>query len=145
MSSSADMENALSNSIQQLAELLDRAEDAGIEEMVDILSDFPATAWKSTDPVNRQSRKAIMGRMLAKCLQAGDPIFERVSHAVYLALRAVVLGGKSPSSRKLTEMVLRPIGAVILAERVVEAAEVVGIAASVSNQVHGQWYTGIVN
>lgn len=145
VSSSADMENVLSNSIQRLAELLDRAEDAGMEEIVDILSDFPAAGANTTDAESRQSRKAVMGRMLAKCLQAGDPVFERVSHAVYLGLRAVVLGGKSVSSRKLTEMELRPIGAAVTADRVVEAAEVLGIVASVSVQVHGQWYASIVN
>ncbi|KAK4743272.1 hypothetical protein SAY87_001273 [Trapa incisa] len=145
VSSSADMESVLSNSTQRLAEFLDKDEDAGIEEIVDILSDFPAAGGKFTDSDIKQSRKAVMGRMLAKCLQAGDPIFERVSHAVYLGLRAVVLGGKSPSSRKLTEMALRPIGAAIMAERVAEVAGVVGIAAWVSVQVHGQWYASIVN
>ncbi|KAK4784260.1 hypothetical protein SAY86_018628 [Trapa natans] len=144
VSSSADMESVISNSTQQLAELLDQDENAGIKEIVDMLSDFPATGGTSTDPESRQSRKALMGRMLVKSLQAGDPIFERVSHAVYLGLRAVVLGSNSPSSKKLTEMALRPIGAVIMAERVVEAAEVVGIAASVSVEVHRQWYASIV-
>ncbi|PKI53029.1 hypothetical protein CRG98_026609 [Punica granatum] len=145
VSSSADMENILSNSVRRVAELLDRAEDSGIEEIVDILSDFPSAGGKATDPECRLSRKAVMGRMLGKSLQAGDPIFERVANAVYLGLRAVVLGGKSPSSRKLTEMELRPIGAVVTTDRVVEAAEVLGMAASVSVQVHGQWYASIVD
>lgn len=29
----------------------------------------------------------VVGRMLAKMLQAGDPVFEKVSHAVYLGGR----------------------------------------------------------
>ncbi|KAJ4825366.1 hypothetical protein Tsubulata_042957 [Turnera subulata] len=52
------------------------------------------------------SRKVIMGRMLAKSLQSGDPIFEKVSRVVYLALRGIVLGGSGPQGRKLAETAL---------------------------------------
>ena len=62
-----------------------------------------------------------MSRMLVKSLQAGDAMFERVSHAVYLAARVVVLAGNGPQGRKLAEMALRQVGAVDLTDRVVAA------------------------
>ncbi len=82
-----------------------------------------------------------MARMLAKSLQAGDPVFEKVSRAVYVAARGVVLGGSGPHGKKLAEMALRRVGAAVLTERVVEAAEVLVVAATVSVSVHGAWYT----
>ena len=63
-----------------------------------------------------------MSRMLVKSLQAGDAMFERVSHAVYLAARVVVLAGNGPQGRKLAEMALRWVGAVDLTDRVVATA-----------------------
>lgn len=146
VSSSADMESILSNCIQKLSELIDSREDAGIDDMVDVLSDFPNTTGKAADSEQRESRKSVMARMLAKSLQAGDPVFERVSNAVYMALRAVVLGGgNGPSSRKLAEAALRPIGAAVMLERVVEAGEALAVVAAVSVRVHEQWYVNIMD
>ncbi|KAI4342256.1 hypothetical protein MLD38_026899 [Melastoma candidum] len=142
--STADMEGILSGCIQSLVDLLDKVQDVGIDEIVEALSDFPRNG-EAVDPESRQSRQLIMARMLAKSLQAGDPVFERVSHAVYLAARAIILGGLSPATKKLAEMVLRPIGAVMLTERVAEAARGVAIAAAVSARVHEPWYTLIID
>lgn len=145
VTSATDMEGILSDCIQKVMELLDRVEDVGIEEIVEVLSKFPVNGEEAVDTKSHQSRKVVMARMLAKSLQAGDPVFERVSHAVYLAARAVVLGGNAPIAKKLAEMALRPIGAVVLTPRVVEAAEVLAVAASLSVRVHGQWYGCIVD
>ncbi|KAF2293851.1 hypothetical protein GH714_005109 [Hevea brasiliensis] len=109
----------------------------GIEQIVEIISGF-SQGDRAADPEKLQSRKLVMARMLAKSLQAGDPIFEKVSHAVYLAIRGIVLGGSGPRG-KLAEMALRQAGAVMLAERVVETAEILVVAATVSVTVHGPW------
>ncbi|KAI3439327.1 uncharacterized protein J3R85_005074 [Psidium guajava] len=145
VTSATDMEGILSDCIQKVIELLDRVEDVGIDEIVEILSKFPVNGEEAVDTKSHQSRKVVMARMLGKSLQAGDPVFERVSHAVYLAARAVVLGGNDPIATKLAETALRPIGAVVLTPRVVEAAEVLAVAASVSVRVHGPWYGCIVD
>ena len=84
-----------------------------------------------------------MARMLAKSLQAGDPVFEKVSRAVYLAVRGVVLGGSGPRGIKLAETALRQVGAAVLTKRVVEAAEVLVVAATVSVSVHEPWYINL--
>ncbi|XP_030539410.1 uncharacterized protein LOC115747397 [Rhodamnia argentea] len=145
VTSATDMEGILSDCIQKVIELLDRVEDVGIEEIVEILSKFPVNSEEAVDTKSHRSRKVVMARMLGKSLQAGDPVFERVSLAVYLAARAVVLGGNPPIAKKLAETALRPIGAVVLTPRVVEAAEVLAVAASVSVRVHGPWYGCIVD
>ncbi|KAI4318505.1 hypothetical protein MLD38_032201 [Melastoma candidum] len=135
----ADMEGILSRCIQSLVDLLDKVEDVCVEQIVEALSDFPRNG-ELLDTESHQSRQ-LMARMLAKSLQAGDPVFERVSHAVYLAARAIVLGGSSPATKKLAEVALRPIGAVVLTERVAEAAQRVAVAAAVSARIHEPWYT----
>ncbi|KAI4367430.1 hypothetical protein MLD38_023168 [Melastoma candidum] len=141
--SASEMEGILSGCIQSLVELLDNVEDIDIEEIVRVLGSFPRNG-DVMDHESHQSRQVIMARMLAKSLQAGDPVFERVSYAIYLAARSVVLGGSTPASKKLAETSLRPIGAVVLTERVVEVAETVGVAAAVSCRVHGAWYKHMI-
>lgn len=145
MTSPTDMENALLDCIGRLSELLKRVQDAGIEQIVETISGFSKDESKTVDIQKLQSRKMVMGRMLAKSLQAGDPVFERVSRAVYLALRGVALGGSGPQGCKLAEMALRQVGAASLTKRVVEAAEVLVIAATVSVSIHGPWYTHLAD
>ena len=87
-----------------------------------------------------QERKAVMSRMLLKSMQAGDTVFERKSHAVYLATRGVVLAGNGPQGRKLADMALRRGGAVDLTDKVVAAAKIPVAVATVLVNVHGQWY-----
>ncbi|KAJ6706616.1 hypothetical protein OIU79_011113 [Salix purpurea] len=140
VTSSADMESILLECSNKLSEVLDRVDDAGIEEIVEV-----ASGLLQADEEKLKSRKIVMARMLAKSLQAGDPIFEKVSRAVYLALRGVVLGGSGPRGRKLAEMALRQVGAVMLTKRVVKAAEVLVVAATVSAGIHRSWYVNLID
>ncbi|KAK8558569.1 hypothetical protein V6N13_098221 [Hibiscus sabdariffa] len=136
-----DMETIISSCTKGLSELLDRIEDVGIGGIVEIISRFA----RVTDDEKVQTRKVMMARMLAKSLQAGDAVFEKVRRAVYLAFRGVVFGGSGVYGRKLVEISLRQVGAGsgagLLSERVVKAAEVLVVAATVSVSVHGPWYT----
>ncbi|EXB87373.1 hypothetical protein L484_016720 [Morus notabilis] len=143
--SSRDMEGIVSECIERLVELLDVVEDAGIEEIVESISRFSVNSLEDGDVQKLQSRKAVMARMLARSLQAGDPVFEKVSRAVYASARGVVLGGSGPHGRKLAEMALRQVGAAVLSKRLVEAAEVLVVAATVSVSVHGPWYTQLTD
>ncbi|CAK9175692.1 unnamed protein product [Ilex paraguariensis] len=140
----AVMESMVVSCAKQLSELLDTVEDAGMKEIVEILSRVAEEVDKSTDTIKLQSRKDVMTRMLAKSLQAGDAVFARVSRAVYLAARGVVLGGTGTNGRELTEMSLRQVGAAVLTDMVVEAGTVMVIAATVSGSVHGPWYAHLI-
>lgn len=140
VTSAGDMEIIISNCTKRLVELLDRVEDAGTEEIVGAISRLSVDENEVVDYDKLQSRKIVMARMLAKSLQPGDTVFERVTHAVYMAARGVVLGGSGPSGKKLAMQALRQIGTAPLVERLVEAAEVLVVAATVSVGVHGPWY-----
>ncbi|XP_022763291.1 uncharacterized protein LOC111308884 isoform X2 [Durio zibethinus] len=144
IASSTDMESIISNCNERLLELLDRVEDVGIEGIVEIISGFSRDGDNVTDDEKLQMRKVIMARMLAKSLQAGDAVFEKVSRAVYLAFRGIVLGGSGNHGRKLAEIALRQVGAGSLTKRVVKAAEVLVVAATVSVSVHGPWYVTLI-
>ncbi|XP_054778004.1 uncharacterized protein LOC129286000 [Prosopis cineraria] len=135
-----DMENIISKRAKQLLDLLDRVEDADIKDIVEVICELDKVGDEVSDAGQLQARKEVAARMLAKSLQAGDAVFERVMNAVYSALRGVVLGGSGVRGRKLAEMALRKVGAAVLSERVVEAAEVLILAATISVMVHGQWY-----
>ncbi|KAH8514690.1 hypothetical protein H0E87_007494 [Populus deltoides] len=145
VTSSADMESILLECSNKLSEVLDRVDDAGIEEIVEVVSGLLQGDDKVVDEEKLKPRKIVMARMLAKSLQAGDLIFEKVSRAVYLALRGIVLGGSGPWGRKLVEMALRQIGAVMLTKRVVAAAEVLVVAATVSTGIHRPWYVNLTD
>ncbi|OMO74240.1 T-complex 11 [Corchorus capsularis] len=140
VASPTEMESIISNCTEQLLKLLDRDEDVGIEGIVEIISDFS----RDGDTEKLQIRKAVMARMLAKSLQAGDAVFNKVSRAVYLAFRGIVFGGSGTNGKKLAEIALRQVGASSLTERVVKAAEVLVVAATVSINVHGPWYTNLI-
>ncbi|XVE49095.1 hypothetical protein DITRI_Ditri01bG0054500 [Diplodiscus trichospermus] len=139
-----DMESMISTRTKRLLELLDRVEDVGIEGIVEIISEFSTDGNKVTDDEKLKTRKAMMARMLAKSLQAGDAVFEKVSQVVYLAFRGVVLGGSGNQGTKLAEIALRQVGAGFLTERVVKAGEVLVVAATVSISVHGPWYVTLM-
>ncbi|KDP38837.1 hypothetical protein JCGZ_04994 [Jatropha curcas] len=145
VASGADLETIVSKCTKQLLDLLDSVDDVGIEEIVEIISGFSQEGDKALDLEKLQSRKLVMARMLARSLQAGDPVFEKVSHAVYLAARGIVLGGSGPRGRKLAEMALRQVGAAMLTDRVVETAEVLVVAANVSVAVHRSWYVNLID
>lgn len=143
--SSRDMEGIISECVERLVELLDRAGDAGIEEIVESISQFSINGNEIGDSQKLLSRKAVMARVIARSLQAGNPIFEKVSRAVYTSARGVVLGGSGPQGRKLAEIALRQVGAGLLSKRLVEAAEVLVVAATVSVSVHGHWYAQLTD
>lgn len=138
VASPADMENIVSKCAENLLDLLDRSEDADIKDIVEAICNLATVDGEDT--VKLQSRKEVAARMLGKSLQAGDAVFERVFNAVYSALRGVVLGGSGPRGRKLAEMALMKVGAGVLTERVLEAAGVLIVAATISVGVHGPWY-----
>lgn len=142
---SIDVEIIVSGCVKRISELVDTVEDAGIKEIVEILSQTAENCQKeSVDTVKVQSRKDFMGRMLTKSLQAEDPVFVRVSRAVYLATRGVVLCGSGSHGRELAETALRQVGAAALTNMVVEAAAVLVMAATVSGGIHGPWYAELV-
>lgn len=88
--------------VKQLSELLGSSEDAGINEIIETLCKFAESDNSGDgDTIKIQSRKNIMARFLTKSLQDGDPVFSKVSRAVYLAARGVVLGGSGPGGRAL--------------------------------------------
>lgn len=140
-----DMEAIVSKCTERLVDLLDHSEDASIEEIVESISRFSVDDDEVVDSEKLQSRKVVMARMLGKSLQAGDAVFEKVSRAVYVAARGVVLGGSGPKGRNLAEAALRQVGAAVMTDRLVEAAEVLVVAASVSVSVHGQWYAQLTD
>ncbi|KAJ6711342.1 hypothetical protein OIU79_007740 [Salix purpurea] len=88
VNSIAEMESILLERCNKLSRVLDRVDDVGIEEIVQVVGGF-----SQDDDEKHKPRKLVMARMLAKSLQAGDPVFEKVSRAVYLALRGIVLVG----------------------------------------------------
>lgn len=137
-------DSMVSSSVNKLSELLDSVEDAGISHITQLLSDVVADTDSSIDASKLQSIKGVMARMLSKSLQAGDPIFNRLSRAIYLAVRGVVLGGTGMPGKEMAENALRPVGAVGLINEVVEAASVLLVAARVSVNVHGPWYAKLV-
>ncbi|XVE66931.1 hypothetical protein DITRI_Ditri08aG0119400 [Diplodiscus trichospermus] len=145
VASPTDMESIMSNCTERLLELLDRVEDVGIEGIVETISRSSGDDDKVTDDEKLQTRKVVMARMLAKSLQAGDAVFEKVSRAVYLAFRGIVFGGSGTHGKRLAEIALRQVGAGSLTERVVKAAKVLVVAATVSVNVHGPWYINLVN
>lgn len=130
-------EAAITESVQKLTALLDSSADVGLEEIVD-------TLVVTSSSENLETKKEIMSRVLLKSLQNGDIIFNKVSAAVYSALRAVVLAGSGVKGRKLAEVALRKVGGVILLDRVVKAGEVLTKMAVVSGQVHSPWYRCLV-
>ncbi|KAK8626837.1 hypothetical protein V6N13_134467 [Hibiscus sabdariffa] len=144
VASSADMESITSNCGERLLEFLDHVNDAGIEGIIETISGIPRDGDKVTDDKILQTRKAMMARMLAKSLQARDPVFEKVSRAVYLAFRGILLGGSGTHGRQLAEIALRRVGAGSLTKRVVKEAKVLVVAATVSVRVHGQWYATLI-
>ncbi|KAK8616375.1 hypothetical protein V6N13_017927 [Hibiscus sabdariffa] len=146
VASSAEMESITSNCAERLSDFLDHVEDAGIEGIVETIIDISRDNDKVTDDNILQTRKAMMARMLAKSLQAGDAVFERVSRAVYLAFRGIVLGGSGTHGKQLAGMALRRVGAgsASLTKRVVKEAEVLVVAATVSLRVHGPWYATLI-
>lgn len=140
VTNSLDMENITSKCIKQLSELLDNVEDVGISGIVDKIDWLLKDSGHVLDAERFQGRKEVMASMLTKSLQAGDAVFERVSHSVYLAVRGAVFGGSGFKGRQLVAAALRRVGAAVLASRVMKAAEILVVVAIISSSVHGAWY-----
>ena len=142
VASSTDVENIVSKCAEQILDLVNRVEDVDIKDIVEVICNFPTVEGEGEGEGagKLQSRKVVAARMLGKSLQAGDAVFERVFNAVYSALRGAVLGGSGPRGRKLAELALLRVGAVVLTDKVVEAAGVLIVAATISISVHGPWY-----
>ncbi|RZC81950.1 hypothetical protein C5167_044532 [Papaver somniferum] len=136
------MEYIVTNSVKAVTKLLDSVEDVGIIEIVEKFYEFMEGC---EDAEKLQASKEVMANMLLKSLRDGDPVFERVSRAVYVAVRSAVLGGNVAHGRNLAETVLRRVGAAVLVDRVIEMADVLIIVAKVSGGVHGEWYLQVVN
>ncbi|KAL8540703.1 hypothetical protein ACS0TY_002076 [Phlomoides rotata] len=138
----AHMDSILSSNVKRLSECLDSNADAGIQDIVGILISAIEEDNKLVN-IKLDSIKQIMGRMLSKSLQEGDAVFTRVSRAVYLAMRGVVLGGTGKTGRELAEMAIQKVGASLLVDEVVRAASVLVVVAKVSVTVHGPWYANL--
>ncbi|KAG8660827.1 hypothetical protein MANES_02G199200v8 [Manihot esculenta] len=145
VSNALDMENLASECMKQLYELLDRVEDVGIAEIVVKISGLLKGKGLVFDAEKLQAKEKLMENMLGKSLQAGDPIFARVSRSIYLALRGVVFGGTGHKGRELAAAALQRVGVALLADMVVEAAEVLIVVATVSCMVHRSWYEKLLN
>lgn len=133
------MDTILSGCVKRLSQCLDTVADAGIQEIIEILG----SAVEEDNKNKSVDMKQIMARMLSKSLQEGDAIFTKVSRAVYLAARGVVLGGTGKPGMELAEMALQKVGASLLVDDVVQAASVLVVAAKVSVIVHGPWYADL--
>ncbi|KAG8364073.1 hypothetical protein BUALT_Bualt19G0088100 [Buddleja alternifolia] len=144
VTSQGQMETILSSSVKRLSDCLDSVADAGIQEIIESLTTAIEEDSISVDMKKLQPMKEIMARMLTKSLQEEDPIFTRVSRAVYLAARGAVLGGGGKEGRELAEMALQKVGAGLLVDEVVEAASVLVVTAKVSVIVHGPWYANLM-
>lgn len=143
ISTAEEMEATIQKCSTELLQILDTMENAGLEEIVQVLNKTADKFDKSNDLTKAESRRLVMARMLRKSVQADDSVFVKVSRAVYLATRGVLLGGNH--GRRLAEMALRQVAAaVVLTDRVVEVGKVLGVMASVSVSVHGAWYDKLV-
>ncbi|KAF8714777.1 hypothetical protein HU200_027302 [Digitaria exilis] len=141
----AELENATSELFKNLMKILDGSPDAGTEEIVEAMVAASASVGGSPSVEKVQARRKMIGRVFLKSLQPGDTVFKMVSRVVHCAFRGVVLGGSSTTKgQKLADAALRRVGAAKLADRVVKAAEVVIKVATVSEKVHGPWYTALM-
>lgn len=138
--SAMEMESIVSECAEKLTDLLEHDQDVGVDNIVEVICDFSTGSDLDIDAGKLQRMKVVAAGMLPKSLQAGDAVFERVWNAVYSAVRGVMLGGNGVQGRKLAETALRKVGAGLLTERVVKAAEVLIVAATISTSVHGLWY-----
>lgn len=130
----SDVETITWTCINRLYEMLDAKPDAGLSEIMETFSEL----LDSDD--DAETKKQVIANMLVKSLQAGDPVFTRVSHTIYLATRAAVMAGNNPKRKQLVETMLRRIGAASLSDKVVEVSDIVVLVANVSRSVHGLWY-----
>ncbi|KAJ9145925.1 hypothetical protein P3X46_028252 [Hevea brasiliensis] len=145
VTNSLDMENIVSEVMKQLYELLDSVEDVGISEIVAKISGLLKGNGLVFGAEKLQAKEMLMENVLGKSSQARDPIFARVSDCIYQALRGVVFGGSGNTGRELAVAALQRVRVALLADRVMEAAEVLIVVATVSCSVHRTCYEKLLN
>ncbi|KAL0645692.1 hypothetical protein Bca4012_043983 [Brassica carinata] len=129
----SDVETITWTCINRLYEMLDAKPDAGLSEIMETFSEL-------LDSDDAETKKQVIANMLVKSLQAGDPVFTRVSQTIYLATRAAVMAGNNTKRKQLVETMLRRIGAASLSDKVIEVSDILVLVANVSRSVHGLWY-----
>lgn len=134
------METLIGKCVTQLYELVDNTEDAGIPEIVESMSSF----LESDETEKSRARKEVVKNMLAKSLRSEDTVFKRISHAIRLATRGVLLGGSGPKGKKLAENALKRVGASVLTEKLVETGEKLLVVAIASASIHRAWYAEVL-
>ncbi|XP_019180292.1 PREDICTED: uncharacterized protein LOC109175489 [Ipomoea nil] len=140
VSSAEDMETLIGKCVTQLYELVDNTEDAGISELVESMS----SCLESDETEKSQARKEVVTNMLRKSLRAEDTVFQRISHAIRLATRGVLLGGSGSKGKKLAENALKRVGASVLTEKLVETGEKLLVVAVASASIHRAWYAEVL-
>ncbi|KAJ8759620.1 hypothetical protein K2173_009267 [Erythroxylum novogranatense] len=131
VANSADMEYIVSQCFEQLCKLVDGVEEVGLSDIIEKINGTPKGCNQLLDIDKVQDSRTIMANMLAKSLQAGDAVYTHVSRSIYLALRGGVFGRTGLSRRRLVEAAFRRVRAAVLADRVIKAAEVLIVIASV--------------
>ena len=139
----SELENSTLELFNTLAELLDSFSDVGMDQIIEVMVRSSTSAGPCSDEMV-ENRKQILSRVFLKSLQTDDTVFRKVSRSVHCAFRAVTLGGNGTKGRKLAEAALGRIGATKLTDRVVKAAEVLIKVATISEQVHGPWYSHLL-
>ncbi|CAA0818548.1 T-complex protein 11 [Striga hermonthica] len=145
LNSQAQMDSILSSSFRHLSTCLDVVPDAGIVDIIEVLTSYADEENSDLllDSAKIQPMKEIMSGMLKKSLQEDDPVFARVSRAVYLAMRGLAFGGTGKRGRELAEVALQKVGAGLLVDDVARAGAVLVVTAKVSVIVHGPWYANL--
>lgn len=138
-----ELENAISELVKALADILHSSPDSGTEEIVQAMVNASASVGSPSEE-KVQARMQMITRVFLKSLQPGDVVFKKVSRAVYCAFRGIILGGSGPKGQKLADAALRRIGATKVVDRVLKAAEVLIKVATVSEKVHGPWYKALI-
>lgn len=136
VTSADEMESIISKSATRLVEFIDRNEEVGVSEIIEVMNCFS----NNDGPDKCQMRKEVMVNMLNKSIGAGDGVFANVSRTVYLAARGIVLGGSGVKGRQLGETLLKRIGAVTLTGKLIDVVEDLIVMANLSASIHRSWY-----
>ncbi|KAL9269358.1 hypothetical protein AKJ16_DCAP26877, partial [Drosera capensis] len=138
------LESLVSQSTKRLSELVEKDAGIGLPEIVEAITELPDSNDVVVSLEKLRAKKEVVASMIAKSLRPGDAIFTCVSRVIYLAMRGAVLGGTRSKGRQLVEVALRRIGATLLTEKVIDAARVLIVLATVSACVHGVWYDNLL-
>lgn len=137
----ADLDTAVSLAAGRLFELVERDPHVGVPEIV--AAALGAAPPPPPERDGRREREEVMAGVLYRSLQAGDPVFGKVSGAVYLAARGLVLAGCGARGRRVAAAALQRVGGTVLLDRLADTAGSLGTMATVSCQVHRPWYVAL--